>query len=268
MEWFYALENERKGPVSDQEFQQLLAQGTINAQTLVWREGFSAWQPYGTTALSPASVPPVPGGVVCAECGKNFPPTEVIPLSGRMYCAACKPVVVQRLQEGLPASAGGEATRREFLKHEASVKSVGVLYYIGGVALTLLSVASIIAGFSAGPLSFLVGALLLVFGVGQFFVGYGLRRLKPWARIPTAILSGFGLLGFPIGTIINAYIMYLVLCAKGKMVFSEEYRDVIAQTPHIKYRTSILVWILLGLVVLAILAALLLPALSRLKAGR
>jgi len=29
------------------------------------------------------------------------------------------------------------------------------------------------------------------------------------------------------------------------MVFSEEYREVIAQTPHIKYKTSTIVWILL-----------------------
>ena len=44
-------------------------------------------------------------------------------------------------------------------------------------------------------------------------------------------------------------------------MFSEEYQAVIAQTPHIKYRTSIIVWILLGLVValvvFAIVAALL-----------
>jgi len=41
------------------------------------------------------------------------------------------------------------------------------------------------------------------------------------------------------------------------MVFSEEYRAVIEQTPHIKYRTSIVVWVLLGLVLLFIAIALL-----------
>jgi hypothetical protein len=270
MEWFYALGNEQKGPVSEQEFQQLLAQGTVNAQTLVWREGLAAWQPYGAITLSSPSIPPVPGGVTCAECGKQFPPSDVIPLSGRMYCAICKPVVLQRLQEGLPASSGSEEIRKQYLKHEASVKSVGILYYLGGIVLTVMGVASLVAvGSSAEAiLSLVVGGLLFVFGVGQFIVGYGLRRLKSWARIPTAILSGFGLLGFPIGTIINAYIMYLVLCKKGKMVFSEEYRDVMAQTPHIKYRTSIVVWILLGLIVFAIAAALILPLLARMKAGR
>ena len=36
------------------------------------------------------------------------------------------------------------------------------------------------------------------------------------------------------------------------MVFSPEYQAVIAQTPHIRYRTSKVVWILLGLVLLII----------------
>src|SRR4030095_8127226 len=88
----------------------------------------------------------------------------------------------------------------------------------------------------------------------QLWVGTGLRRLRRWARIPTGILSGIGLLGFPIGTIINGYILYLIFSQKGKVVFSDEYRAVIEQTPHIKYRTSIVVWIVLGLLLLLIAA--------------
>lgn len=97
-----------------------------------------------------------------------------------------------------------------------------------------------------------VSFIFLLLGAGQLWVGYGLRRLRKWARIPTGILSGLGLLAFPIGTLINAYILYLLFCQKGKMVFSDEYRAVIEQTPHIKYRTSIIVWIVLGLLLLLI----------------
>jgi len=96
--------------------------------------------------------------------------------------------------------------------------------------------------------------VLLLFGAGQFWVGTGLRRLKKWTRIPTGILSGIGLFGFPLGTIINGYILFLIFSQKGKVVFSDEYRAVIEQTPHIKYRTSIVVWIVLGLVLLLIAA--------------
>ena len=104
-----------------------------------------------------------------------------------------------------------------------------------------------------GFFSIYVAALFALLGAGQIWVGTGLRRLRRWARIPTGILSGLGLLGFPLGTVINAYILYLIFSQKGKMVFSDEYQAVIEQTPHIKYRTSIVVWILLGLV-LALMA--------------
>ena len=70
------------------------------------------------------------------------------------------------------------------------------------------------------------------------------------------MLAGFGLLGFPIGTLINAYILYLFLSKKGRTIYSPEYQEVIAATPHVKYRTSIVVWILLALVVVLIAAAL------------
>jgi hypothetical protein len=81
------------------------------------------------------------------------------------------------------------------------------------------------------------------------------RRLKPWARIGSGILSGIGLLGFPIGTIINGYILYLLFSKKGSMVFSDEYKRVIQQTPHIKYRTSVIILVALGLLLFLMMLA-------------
>ena len=96
-------------------------------------------------------------------------------------------------------------------------------------------------------------------GVGLIFVGRGFRRLKRWVRIPATILSGLGLLGFPLGTLINGYILYLVWSQKGKMVLSSEYQGVIAATPEVKYKTSPLVIVLLalliGLIVFGVIAA-------------
>ncbi len=34
------------------------------------------------------------------------------------------------------------------------------------------------------------------------------------------------------------------------MIFSDEYNEIIRQTPEMKYRTSIVVWIFLGLLLL------------------
>jgi hypothetical protein len=65
-----------------------------------------------------------------------------------------------------------------------------------------------------------------------------------------------------LGTLINGYILYLLLSAKWEMVFSAEYRDIIDATPHIKYRTSILIWMLLGIIVAAIAAVIIIPMVS------
>ena len=90
-----------------------------------------------------------------------------------------------------------------------------------------------------------------------------MRALKSWGRIVGCILSGLGLLNFPVGTLINAYILYLFLSKKGRMVFSAEYKDIIAATPDVKYRTSILVWIFLGILVALFAAALIAPMFSK-----
>ena len=58
--------------------------------------------------------------------------------------------------------------------------------------------------------------------------------------------------------IIPAYILYLLLSSKGAMVFSTEYKEIIARTPHVKYRTSCIVWgalIVLGVVILLAVVA-------------
>jgi hypothetical protein len=255
MEWYYAVGGERKGPVGEEEFQRLIQQGAVTSQTLVWREGMTDWQPHGG-----ATPPPMPGnatggGVVCAGCRGIFPGSEVVSVGAGLYCGACKPLALQRIREGESGTTAAEATRKEHLKHEASVKSIGFLYYLGGAAVLLIAIGMLsrmggVRGTSAGAAGpIFMSILLLILGAGQLWVGTGLRGLRKWARIPTGILSGIGLLGFPLGTIINAYILYLIFSEKGKTVFSDEYQTVMEQTPHIKYRTSIIVWILLALVV-------------------
>jgi hypothetical protein len=94
-----------------------------------------------------------------------------------------------------------------------------------------------------------VALILVGLGVGYAFAGWGVRSLRPWGRIVGCVLAAIGLLGFPIGTLINAYILYLFLSKKGRTIYSPEYQDVIAATPHVKYKTSILVWVFLGLLV-------------------
>lgn len=149
-----------------------------------------------------------------------------------------------------------EEIRKANLTHEASVRSIGILYLLGAIFCIIAGIASIFtSGFSIE--SIVVGLMMIVLGAFQIWVGRKLRQLDPVAKVPATVLSAIGLLGFPLGTLINGYVLYLLHSAKGKVVFSPEYHAVIAATPHIKYKTSLLVWLFLGLLVLLALIGIL-----------
>ena len=154
-----------------------------------------------------------------------------------------------------------ESIRKQYLSHEASVKSIGLLYWLGGIILLLVTVVYLIGGvrMMLDPKTVPGGAVLLVLAifvgslaVFQITVAMAIGKLKPWSRIAATVLSCIGLLGFPIGTLINGYFLYLLQSKKGEYVFSAPYQQVIAATPHIKYKTSIVVWILLGILLVLI----------------
>ena len=149
-----------------------------------------------------------------------------------------------------PANSEAEAIRRAHINHEASIKAVGLLYYLGGVAVTIAGVASLAGAGRAYGAGMAAG--LVAVGAAQFFAGYGVRALRPWGRIVGTILSVIGLVGFPVGTLVNLYILYLYFSKKGRTVFSPDYQDVIAATPHVKYKTSIVVWIVLALLLVLV----------------
>jgi len=250
MNWYYARNQEKVGPIEEAEFDRLVHLGEITPATLVWREGMVNWQTQGdlNSPLRASITPGADAGSVrCTECGGFFPQDQVIRLGIGHVCATCKPIAMQKLSEGVMASSA-EQIRTEHIKHEASVKSIGGLYFLGGTIILLTGAIAalytrVLMGVMSGLLFVLIGGSLIVTAVG-------LHKLKRWARIPTGILSGIGLLGFPLGTIINGYILYLVFCRKGAMVFSDEYKIIIAETPDVKYRTSLIVWIVLIVFVL------------------
>lgn len=163
-----------------------------------------------------------------------------------------------------------EAIRQAHIKHEASVKAVGLLNYLGGF-LSLLA-AIVMVGLAAGNMVPMnangdttsmrvmfvgVGVFLLVFSILGLAVADGLRRLQPWSRWTELVLMSLqALLNVirlnPFGALISGYIIYLMTSSKSTMVFSPYYKEVIAQTPHIRYRSSMLVKILLVILAAAV----------------
>ncbi len=167
-----------------------------------------------------------------------------------------------RVEDVVQAAPEAEAIRRKYIKHEASIRACGILDYIGGVAFCFLGGGLLLSNtlyrssaVGAGTL-FAVAAVYLAIGILSIIVGFGIRRLRPWARVVSVILSAIGLLEIPIGTVINAYILYLLVSRKGQLIFTAQYAQIIAATPHVRYRSFLVLWVLLGVLgVLILLAA-------------
>ena len=88
--------------------------------------------------------------------------------------------------QGEEGSSQAEQIRRGYLNHEANVRSVGLLFYVSTGFFAFAAIATLRY----------VPAMAIrhfAFGIVAGFAGYGLRRLKSWARIPAAILIGLGL---------------------------------------------------------------------------
>jgi hypothetical protein len=136
-----------------------------------------------------------------------------------------------------------------------------MLYYFSAAVWLLVGITAFRNPGIGGKMGGLFMALL---AAGFILLGRGLGRLKPQARRPAIILACFGLLGFPIGTIINAYVLYLLCSQSGKVVFCPQYQQVVELTPDIECRTSIVVrvlfWILIAVLCLGMVAVFFAPS--------
>jgi hypothetical protein len=157
------------------------------------------------------------------------------------------------------------AVRREHIAHETVVRAAGVIAIVGGLLVLAAYVWIAIFGMQAVSLRFvlfyqLVFPLLVVVGVCSIAAGAALLRLSRWGRVAALVLSCVGFLlaarsatfGFrvaPLGVLISACFLFVLLAPKGRRLFAADYTDVVVATPHVQYRTSSLLWVLLAIVV-------------------
>lgn len=110
MDWFYAVNDERKGPVTDAQLPALISAGKISPDTLVWNQSMVDWKPAGQTSLFPSKNPatsnaspaPRPGEHICIITGKSFPPAQLIKTEHGWVSAEGKDVYYQSIREGAP----------------------------------------------------------------------------------------------------------------------------------------------------------------------
>lgn len=154
----------------------------------------------------------------------------------------------------LSGASDNEAIRRAHINHEASIKTLGALYLLGGILIIPGGLFMIFE--PATDAGSAMGGILVALGVFQLALGLSVRKFRPWSRWAATILSVLGLFAFPVGTLINALVLSYLLSKKGATVFSPDYQSVIAATPYVKPKTSIAVWIILGVFLLLIVIGL------------
>ncbi len=116
-----------------------------------------------------------------------------------------------------------ERLRAENLRHETALLMVGTLYYAAAGLLLAAAIASVaIKGGTPAAVRFASLVALLAAGFG--FAGYLLHRLDMRARYSASMMAVLGMLAVPIGTVLNAYVLWLVHSKKGRRVLSPEYR--------------------------------------------
>ncbi len=95
--WYYALDNQKNGPVSAAEIRNLLEQGSLSAETLVWTNEMTDWLPA-------SNVPALSDSVVetgtCAVTGKNMRAADMLNYGDKLIDPTQKDIFVQQLREG------------------------------------------------------------------------------------------------------------------------------------------------------------------------
>lgn len=144
--------------------------------------------------------------------------------------------------------------REEHLRHETSLKSIGALFLLVGA---FFGIAGLYYLFEATQrrANLPIAAVVPLLGLMLLFVTTGIyvRLLSRWAWLPLGAILFLGLLLFPLGTLINGYVIYLFLCRKGRTVFAPSYHRVILLTPQLEYRTSPVLLAMLAMVAILII---------------
>lgn len=100
-QWYYLEGSEQIGPLSEEQFQAKVQDGTVTAQTLVWHQGMIDWQAYAQVTSSQPESPVSGGQTRCPNCGASVSSEDLVQVDQVSVCPHCKEDYVQRIKEGL-----------------------------------------------------------------------------------------------------------------------------------------------------------------------
>jgi uncharacterized RDD family membrane protein YckC len=262
MQWYYVVNGQRLGPVAQPEFDQLVQSGVINANTLVWRQGMEAWQPYAV--LAPAAAGTVtpdgqPAGAeeteICVASGKRYPKREMIQFQGNWVSGEHRDAYFQRLREGVTQP--GSFTYGNFGRRFVAKILDGIILGVGGVVINMAIGLGLYgsANYFKPDVSQITMTTVILFQVISFLVntglglGYGIFFLRRYNATPGKLALGLQVVRpdgstLSVGRIIGRYfaeILSGMILLIGYIMagFDEERRalhDRICETRVIKIR--------------------------------
>jgi uncharacterized RDD family membrane protein YckC len=202
MPWYYAEGALQNGPVTDDEFGELVRNGKIRAETLVWREGMANWQPYYSVAgpgpgdpllpPPPTAAPAQPLAaheVFCQQCGKVVAKENAIQYGAAWVCADCKPLFVQKLREG----AGLPLAQTQYAGFWIRVGAKLIDGVILGVVLVvpfLIYLFRMVAGGSPDPQQQIVAQVIFQLGYWIVMIGFNTFFVGRFAATPGKMVCG------------------------------------------------------------------------------
>jgi hypothetical protein len=173
--FFYSLNGQQQGPVSEDQLRQMVVTGALSPDTLVWREGMADWQPLASVVTGISST------VRCSVCGQMFPPDQTLTIGGKVVCANCKPTFVQGMREGVVQDSSLYAIA---LNQRRLILAFGMqlVFYFARVAL-LVTVPVVGLFFTVAILGALMFMMLYVYrlarAMGQMGVLYAIVLIFP-----------------------------------------------------------------------------------------
>lgn len=106
MSWYYVLHGQRQGPVSQADFEQLVADGVVTSETLVSLDAMATWQPYAV--VRPVSPAGDEGTEICVMSGRRCSRNQMIQYEGQWISAEHRDAFFERLSEGVRQPLVGE----------------------------------------------------------------------------------------------------------------------------------------------------------------
>jgi hypothetical protein len=83
-----------------------------------------------------------------------------------------------------------------------------------------------------GPLFLLIALMFISIPAAVAATGIGLLKYRDWARALTVILAALMLIGFPFGTAIGVYMLWVLLSEEGRNNYKFRSQHALAQTAY------------------------------------